>query len=107
MTGLSMGGFGTWNFAIDYPDLVAAIAPICGVAEKEWVPRIKSVPVWAFHGEADPTVPFAQDQASVDALKAAGGNVRFTTYAGVGHDSWTRAYATDELYIWLMAQSTK
>ena len=104
MTGLSMGGYGTWNYAVDYPDRLAAIAPVCGAGDSDRAERIKHLPVWAFHGARDDVVPIADDQAMVDALKAAGGTVRFTVYPHVGHDAWEPAYADPALYAWLMAQ---
>lgn len=104
MTGLSMGGYGTWAYAIDYPDRLAAIAPVCGAGDSDRVERITHLPVWAFHGALDDAVPIAGDRETVDALKAAGGNVRFTVYPDVGHNAWDPAYADPALYEWLMAQ---
>ena len=105
LTGLSMGGFGTWGLAMAYPDLFAAIAPICGGGISELVAAIRDVPVWAFHGAEDPAVPLEASQRMVDALQAAGGNVRFTVYPGVGHDSWTQTYENPELYEWFLQHS--
>lgn len=105
LTGLSMGGFGTWGLAMAYPDLFAAIAPICGGGISELVATIRDVPVWAFHGAEDPAVPLEASQRMVDALQAAGGNVRFTVYPGVGHDSWTQTYENPELYEWFLQHS--
>lgn len=102
LTGNSMGGYGTWNLAIAYPDLFAAIAPICGGGMPEWVAALKDVPVWAFHGADDAAVPLERSQRMVDALRACGGNVRFTVYPGVGHDSWTQTYDDPELYAWFL-----
>jgi len=104
MTGLSMGGFGTWNYAMDYPDRLAAIAPVCGIGDSDRVERIVHLPVWAFHGALDDAVPIAADREAVDALRAAGGNVRFTVYPDVGHNAWDPAYADPALYEWLLAQ---
>lgn len=104
MTGLSMGGYGTWNYAVDYPDTLAAIAPICGAGDSDRAERIRHLPVWAFHGALDTAVPIAGDQEMVDALKAVGGKVRFTVYPDVGHNAWDRAYADPALYEWLTAQ---
>lgn len=105
LTGLSMGGFGTWSMAMDYPNLFAAIAPICGGGLSEFVAIIKDVPVWAFHGAEDPAVPLEASQRMVDALQVSGGNVRFTVYHGVGHDSWTQTYENPELYEWFLQHS--
>ena len=104
MTGLSMGGYGTWNYAVDYPHTLAAIAPVCGAGDSDRAERIKHLPVWAFHGALDDAVPIAGDQEMVDALKAAGGNVKFTVYPDVGHNAWDPAYADPALYAWLLAQ---
>jgi predicted peptidase len=103
LTGLSMGGFGTWNLATAYPDRFAAIAPICGGGEpRRAARRLKNVPVWVFHGAKDPTVPVKESQDMVDALKAAGAEVKFTVYPEAGHDSWTETYNNPELYEWFL-----
>ena len=109
LTGLSMGGFGTWHWAERRPNAFAAIAPICGGAMPmlgfpERIKKIKHVPVWAFHGDSDDVVPLASSQELVDVLRENNGNVRFTVYEGVGHDSWTRAYKEPELIPWLLKQ---
>ncbi len=101
-TGISMGGFGIWRLAMDYPDLFAAIAPICGGGEPERACRIAHLPVWAFHGDADRIVPPEESGQMVEALKECGGNVRFTLYPGVGHDSWTETYGNEKLYEWFL-----
>ena len=102
LTGLSMGGFGTWETATAYPDRFAAIAPICGGGNKYRVPALKDVPTWVFHGEDDGAVPIAASEEMVNALKTAGGDVQFTRYPGVGHDSWTPTYDNPELYAWFL-----
>lgn len=109
VTGMSMGGGGAWLLASAFPDRFAALAPVC--ASKwyagnvdEQVSRLAHLPVWAFHGEADDIVPFAETVKLVDALTRQGGNVRFTRYPGVGHNSWDRAYAEPDLYPWLLQQ---
>lgn len=104
MTGLSMGGYGTWNYAVDYPDTLAAIAPVCGAGDSDRAERIRHLPVWAFHGALDDAVPIAGDREMVEALKAAGGNVKFTVYPDVGHNAWDPAYDDAALYAWLLAQ---
>jgi dienelactone hydrolase len=104
VTGASMGGNGTWNFAQQYPNRIAAIAPVCGGGDPEDVARLKDVPVWIFHGEADPVVPFRRARAMFDALSRIGGRVKITSYPGVGHESWNAAYATPDLIPWLLAQ---
>lgn len=124
LTGLSMGGYGTWAIGSQSPGKFAALVPICGgvrlppgnhlvnahdtddsadpyaaVAQK-----IGKTPVWVFHGGADPTVPVTESQMMVAALEAAGGDVRYTEYPGVGHDSWDKAYDEADLFTWLLAQ---
>ncbi len=102
VTGLSMGGFGTWSLAAYSPQRFAAIAPVCGGGDAAIAKKLGHLPVWAFHGAKDPTVPIARDQAIVDALKQAGGNVKFTVYPNGGHDVWTETYANPKLYDWLL-----
>ncbi len=103
VTGLSMGGFGTWALIGLDPDRFAAAAPICGGGEARLICGIGRLPVWAFHGDADPVVPIERSEEMVEALEACGGDVRFTVYPGVGHDSWTPTYDNPELYDWLLA----
>lgn len=103
-TGLSMGGFGVWNWALEYPHDLAAIAPIAGGGDDDRACRATTVPVWAFHGEADTVVPLKLGQDMVDALRQCGGQARLTTYPGVGHDAWVPAYRDPELLRWLQAQ---
>jgi predicted peptidase len=102
LTGLSMGGFGTWAWAINHPDRFAAIAPVCGIGEPLSVSVLKEMPVWAFHGKKDPVVPLARQQETINALQAAGGKPRFTIYPDAGHDSWTETYDNPELYKWFL-----
>jgi predicted peptidase len=102
MTGLSMGGFGTWGVAIESPDRFAAIAPICGGGDPTSVCALKNVPVWAFHGAKDNVVPVKAQEDMVQALKQCGGDVRFTVYPEAGHDSWTETYSNPELYAWFL-----
>jgi acetyl esterase/lipase len=103
LTGLSMGGFGTWALAAAYPEQFAAIVPICGGGRPADGKRLRGVPAWVFHGAKDRTVPLERSEAMVKALKEAGGEVKFTVYADAGHDSWTQAYNDPELYRWLLA----
>lgn len=104
VTGLSMGGFGAWALATEYPEALTAIAPICGFGDEDRMERIRHLPVWAFHGEADSVVPVAGHRASIAALRAAGGHPRYTEYPGVDHNSWTATYNNPALYEWLLAQ---
>ncbi len=104
VTGLSMGGFGTWSLATAHPDRFAAIAPICGGGDPDAADRIKHLPIWVFHGDKDHVVKLAKSQDMVDALNASGAErVRFTVYPGVGHNCWTRAYNDDRLYTWMLS----
>lgn len=114
LTGLSMGGFGTWSYAMKNPGRFAAIVPICGGGEPGTVRRmarmkkaeLTSLPVWVFHGAKDPTVPLDESQQMIDALKKAGAtNVQFTIYPEAKHDSWTETYNNPELYAWLLKHS--
>ena len=108
LTGLSMGGYGTWYFALKHPRAFAAIAPICGGAEAcGRLSIIKNVPIWAFHGEKDDVVPFSQSAEVVDKLKELGANVKFTAYPELFHDSWTVTYNNPDFYKWLFAQKNK
>ncbi len=107
LTGMSMGGYGTWHLTALYPKRFAAIAPICGggpwfLGYPERVSVLKDVPVWVFHGAKDPVVPLDESQRMVDVLKAVDGNVRFTVYPDAEHDSWTETYDNPELYEWFL-----
>ena len=104
LTGTSMGGYGTWQTAIEHPDRFAAIVPICGGGDPRKARRITHLPVWAFHGQIDDTVPVSETLKMVEALRAAGGNVRVTIYPHLGHDSWTETYDDPKLYKWLLGQ---
>lgn len=104
ITGLSMGGFGTWTAIGEKPDLFAAAIPICGGGSDRNVAKIKSVPVWVFHGGADEVVPPERSRQMIEALQEAGGWPRYTEYAEVGHDSWTQTYADDAVLDWLLSQ---
>ncbi|WP_349316477.1 prolyl oligopeptidase family serine peptidase [Chitinophaga sp. MM2321] len=104
LTGLSMGGMLTWSWAEAHPEHFAAIIPIAGNGDVKQVSKIKNTPVWAFHSANDGTVSVNGSRDMVNALKAIGGNVKYTEYPDGGHDSWTRAYATPELYTWLLQQ---
>jgi predicted esterase len=104
VTGLSMGGFCTWDLALAYPERFAAAVPICGRGDPADAARLLKLPLWAFHGEADETVPVANTVDMVTAIRKAGGHPHMTLYPGVGHNSWDKAYATDALYAWLFAQ---
>ncbi len=102
VTGMSMGGFGTWALAAAYPDRFAAIAPVCGGGNPERICAARGVPTWAFHGALDEVVPLALSEEMVRALEVCGGDVRLTVYPEAGHDSWTETYANPALYEWLL-----
>jgi predicted peptidase len=104
VTGLSMGGYGTWALAIAFPTRFAAVVPVCGGGEPERAYRIAHLPAWVFHGALDDIVPLSESEAMVEALRRAGGAPRFTVYPDGGHDSWTATFANPELYRWLLAQ---
>ncbi|MDN5211770.1 prolyl oligopeptidase family serine peptidase [Fulvivirgaceae bacterium BMA12] len=104
LTGLSMGGFGTWALAQKHRELFAAIVPICGGGDTDEIWKLQHMPVWCFHGARDKVVPLGSSQNMVDALKVYNPDVKFTIYADVGHDSWTQAYNDPHLYEWLLRQ---
>jgi predicted peptidase len=128
LTGLSMGGYGSWIMASGNPSLFAGIAVVCGGVRPP--PRVNvpqptqgpstaadpyaavaamvgKTPVWIFHGGADPVVPVSESRKMADAIKAAGGNPRYSEYEGVGHNSWDKAYAEPEIFSWMLAQKLK
>ncbi len=108
LTGLSMGGYGTWEFACRAPERFAAIVPICGGGVPYRVRSLAQVPVWVFHGGKDTVVPLEESSRLVDVLKKIGNEqVKFTIDPEAGHDSWSKAYADSALYDWLLAQSLK
>jgi len=102
LTGLSQGGHGTWAIGAKHPDLFAAIAPVCGWGDETTAQALRSVPVWAFHGEADPVVNIEGSRKMVDAVNAAGGNAKLTSYPGVEHNSWDKAYREEKLGSWFL-----
>ena len=103
LTGMSMGGAGTWALAALQPDRFAAIAPVCGPANPKTAGLIKRLPIWVFHGAKDTTVPLKQSEDMVEALKAEGADPKLTVYPEAGHDSWTETYDNPELYEWLLS----
>lgn len=103
LTGLSMGGFGSWVLGCRHPERFAAIAPICGGGEWYLASRLKDVPVWAFHGARDTVVLLRESQDMVAALQRAGGNVQLTVYPEAQHDSWTETYNNPKLYEWFLS----
>ncbi|GAB4408937.1 MAG: dienelactone hydrolase family protein [Microscillaceae bacterium] len=107
VTGLSMGGYGTWDILARQPDTFAAAAPICGGADEKTAPLIKHIPIWNFHGALDAVVKPSRSRNMIQALQAAGGQVRYTEYPDVQHGSWKPAYAEPEFLHWLFTQKKK
>ena len=103
VTGLSMGGFGTWELLQDYPDRFAAAAPVCGGGTPGRICAARDVPIWAFHGGLDDVVPPLRSEEMVRRLERCDGDVRYTLYPEANHDSWTETYANPELYEWLLS----
>lgn len=104
LTGLSMGGFGTWDLLARRPELFAAAVPVCGGADETTAEKIKHIPTWAFHGAKDDVVKPERSQRMIAALEKAGARPWYTEYPDVGHDSWNPAYKDPELFRWLFAQ---
>lgn len=128
LTGLSMGGYGSWLVAANNPGRFAALAIVCGGVRPPSgirVPeansglaglpdpygavaaKIGKIPTWIFHGGADPVVPVSESRKMVEAIKATGGSVRYNEYEGVGHNSWDKAYAEPELFPWFLISHKK
>ena len=100
-----MGGYGTWQAALEYPEEFAAIVPICGGGSHIDIPfveRLRNPPIWAFHDSGDDLVPYQDSTWIVEKINAAGGNAKLTTFNENSHDSWTAAYANQELYEWML-----
>lgn len=104
LTGLSMGGVGTWTYGAEHADAFAALIPICGGGNVNDARKLAQVPIWAFHGAEDSTVPPQESRQMVEAVKAAGGNVKYTEYEKVNHNSWDRAYDDPGTIQWLLSQ---
>ena len=106
LTGLSMGGYGTWALAARSPDKIAAAIPICGGGTPAQAASLIDMPIWAFHGDADRVVNIEQSRRMVSAVVKAGGKkIKLTTYAGVGHNSWSPTYANPQIYEWLLSHT--
>ncbi|TWT99815.1 esterase [Botrimarina colliarenosi] len=104
VAGLSMGGYGTWEMAAREPEFWAAAAPICGGGNPEWGERLKDLPLWAFHGDADNAVPVERSREMIAAINAAGGRAIYTEYPGEGHGSWNPTFASRQVWDWMFAQ---
>ena len=110
VTGLSMGGGAAWDLAFAYPEYFAAIAPVCGVVDRNYPSRVSEIvnlPIWVFHGANDFIVPIVQSAGMVSALQELGSKVKFTIYPTAGHDSWTETYNNQEFYEWFLKQRRK
>ncbi len=107
ITGLSMGGFGTFDLIMRRPELFAAALPLCGGGDPNYADRIKNVPIWVWHGRLDDAVYPKFSRRMVDALKKAGGNVRYTEYSTFGHNIWEVTYYNPEVMGWLFAHKKK
>jgi len=107
VTGISMGGFATWDILGRIPKEIAAAVPICGGGDPSLAKKYEKVPIWAFHGEADPVVPVAATREIVKALEDAGGKPKTTYYPGVQHDSWTQTYDNPGVIKWMLDQHQK
>lgn len=116
LTGLSMGGYGSWALLAKFPERFAAVAPICGggeridilLAAREKAAALKALPVWAFHGAKDPVVPLVESERMAEALKKAGvKELQLTVYPEAQHDSWTATYSNPKLYEWFLAHERK
>jgi len=113
LTGLSMGGYGTWSLGVTKPERFAAIAPICGggsvidviLAGRDQAQALKTLPIWVFHGAKDSVVPLDESERMVEALKRIGvKDVKLTVYPDAEHNSWTETYKNPEFYEWLLKQ---
>lgn len=103
LTGLSMGGYSTWETAQEYPEEFAAIAPVCGGGDASKNFRLRHLPVWCFHGAKDDIVLPSESQTMVDSLKRYSRDVKFTLYPDANHNSWDVTYSNDSLYSWLLS----
>lgn len=107
VTGQSMGGYGTWDALMRFPEKFAAGIPVCGAGDLREASRIAQIPIWAFHGANDPTVPPSGSREMIQAIQAAGGAAKYTEYPKAGHNSWAQAWAEPDLIPWLFAQRQK
>tara|TARA_B110000467_G_scaffold38545_1_gene35161 strand:+ start:126 stop:830 length:705 start_codon:yes stop_codon:yes gene_type:complete len=105
ITGLSMGGYGTWGIISKRPEIFAAAIPICGGGNPEKALRIKDLPIWAFHGEDDSVIPVQETISMVEEINKINGNIKFTKYPNTNHNSWTKTYNNKDIYNWLLLQS--
>lgn len=104
ITGMSMGGFGTWDAIARWPDRFAAAIPVCGGGAPATAERIAHIPIWATHGADDPTVPPEMSRQMIQALQEAGSQPGYTEYPGVGHFAWLQTYSDEYMIDWLFSQ---
>jgi predicted peptidase len=104
IAGQSLGGYGTWHYIEARPDLFAAAIPLCGGGDPSRAAVIAKIPVWAFHGADDPTVPVNESRTMIWAIQQAGGSPRYTEYKGVGHEVWFKAFQERGLVDWVFSQ---
>ena len=104
LTGLSMGGTGSWLWSLGYPEHFAAVAPVCGTGVYWYGEKLADKPVWAFHGDLDDTVPPRESLDMVSSINRRGGHAKLTLLHGVGHDAWTEAYRGTKLMDWFLEQ---
>jgi poly(3-hydroxybutyrate) depolymerase len=104
VTGLSLGGNGTWIVITENPTLFAAAIPMSGGGDPTMAAKIVKIPIWDFHGTLDPSIPVASSRDMISALRALGGSPRYTEYPNGMHDIWFMAYTTPELLPWMNAQ---
>lgn len=102
VTGLSMGGYGAWHLAMEFPHRFAALVPISGGATPSGMCALKHLPIWVFHGAKDDIIKLDRSEELVTRLKRCGNDVKFTIYPDAGHDAWTRTYENPELYDWML-----
>lgn len=109
VTGLSMGGYGSWALGGTYPDRFAAIVPICGGGMRLHARRIANagLPVWAFHGAKDKAVGLEESQRMVDFIQTFGGDAKLTVYPKAQHDSWTETYNNNDVYDWMLTKKRR
>jgi predicted peptidase len=104
VAGQSMGGYGTWAIIALRPEVFAAAVPLCGGGHVADAPRIANIPIWVFHGAADPTVSVWESRKMIEAIKQAGGKPRYTEYPGVRHEVWERTFKEPGLLDWVFAK---
>jgi predicted peptidase len=107
ITGISMGGYGTWDAIERWPTYFAAAAPLAGAGDPALASRLKNLPIWAFQGGDDAVVPISGSRDMIQAIRKAGGDPRYTEYAGADHDIWLRVYSSTDFLAWLFAQQRR